>query len=544
MKEKNLKILKYVLVFLIAVIVFSILQFSLELFLCPDSYYHVKITEMMINGNIVHQEFPWMQFSTLKDHYVDHHFLFHILLIPFVAFDPIIGAKVAEILFASLATLAFYFILQKNKITFSFWWAILLLGSSTSFMFRMILIRVPALSLFFLIMILFSFYYDFKNKWLKYLMIALFSFFYVWLYGGFVFLIIFAVVFYLSKLIFARKFEWKEFLVCFGSIALSIFANPYAKNFYSFLKIQVLGTGPFTKIPVGAEWYPFKDWDFLVNNFLAIAVYIAGVIILLIEIILNKYNTNLRMYANVANMRISSIKKELFAFKITLFIIATLFFALTLRSQRFVELMVPFCLLFGAFCLSDLLKKIDFQKWLKQILIVLENKQHFYSFRTWLKQYYILFVKTLAFVVIVVTIISIGVSNIITTQASVGNSSAKNVPDLEKAANWLKKNTPKNSIILNLDWSDFPPLFLNNSDNYYGFGLDPTFTYNYDLDIYNKWQDISKNEDKAYSIIKNDFKSNYVLVNNKNKKVYYMFDDDSKFEKVFESKYCRIYELR
>lgn len=528
MKQINLKILKYILVFLIAVTIFSILQFSLELFLCPDSYYHVKITEMMIDGKIVHQEFPWMQFSTLKDHFVDHHFLFHILLIPFVAFDPIIGAKIAEILFASLATVAFYLILEKNKIAFSFWWAILLLFSSTSFLFRMILIRVPALSLFFLIMILFSFYYNFKNIWLKYFMIALFSFFYVWLYGGFIFLIIFAVVFYLSKLIFAKKFEWKEFLTCFGSIALSILLNPYAKNFYSFLKIQVLGTGPFTNIPVGAEWYPFKDWDFLTNNFLAIIAFVVGIIILIIDIILKKYK----------------IKKELFAFKITLFVISTLFFAMTLRSQRFAELMVPFCLLFGAFCLSDLLKKIDFQKWFKQILIVFQNKEHFYSFRTWLKQYFVLFFKTFVFITVVVAIVSIGISNIITTQASVGNSSAKNVPDLRKAANWLKNNTPKNTVVLNLDWSDFPPLFLNNSENFYGFGLDPTFTYNYDLELYNKWQDISKNEDAAYSTIKNDFKSDYVLVNNKNKKVYYMFEDDSNFEKVFESKYCRIYRLK
>ncbi|MDD3888039.1 MAG: hypothetical protein PHN19_04670 [Patescibacteria group bacterium] len=528
MKQKNLKILKYILVFLIAVTVFSILQFSLELFLCPDSYYHVKMTEMMIDGKIVHQDFPWMQFSTLKEHYVDHHFLFHILLIPFIAIDPIIGAKIADILFASLAVLAFYLILDKSKIRFSFWWAILLLFSSSSFLFRMILIRVPALSLFFLIIVLFSFYYDFKLKWLKYLMIALFSFFYVWLYGGFIFLIIFAVVFYLTKLIIAKRFEWKEILICFGAVALSIFANPYARNFYSFLKIQVLGTGPFTKIPVGAEWYPFKDWDFLTNNFLAVVFFIAGIIVLIIDIILKKYK----------------IKKELFAFKITLLIISSLFFGLTLRSQRFVELMVPFCLLFGAFCLSDLLKQIDFKKWIRQILVVIDNKQHFYSIRTWLKQYFLLFFKSFIFILVLVVIISIGVNNIISTQASVSNSSAKNVPDLKKAADWLKNNTPRNTIILNLDWSDFPPLFLNNSDNYYGFGLDPTFTYNYNLDLYNKWQNISKDYENAYSTIKNDFKSDYVLVNNKNKKVFSMFDQDYNFEKVFDSKYCRIYRLK
>ncbi len=528
MKQRNFKILKYILVFLIAVTVFSILQFSLELFLCPDSYYHVKITEMMIDGKFVFQDFPWMQFSTLKDHYVDHHFLFHILLIPFVAIDPIIGAKIADILFASLAVLAFYLILEKNKISFSFWWAILLLFSSSSFLFRMILIRVPALSLFFLIMILFSFYYDFKIKWLKYFLIALFSFFYVWLYGGFIFLIIFAFIFYLTRLIFVKRFEWKEILICLGAIVLSILTNPYARNFYSFLKIQVLGTGPFTKIPVGAEWSPFKDWDFLTNNFLAVVAYVAGIVVLIIDIILKKYK----------------IKKELFAFKITLFVISTLFFALTLRSQRFVELMVPLCLLFGAFCLSDLLERIDYQKWFKQILIVLENKQHFYSIRTWLKQYFLLFFKSFAFLFVLVAIISIGVSNMISAQASIGNSSAKNVPDLEKAALWIKNNTPKNTIILNLDWSDFPPLFLNNSENYYGFGLDPTFTYNYNLDLYNKWQNISKEEDDAYLTIKNDFKSNYVLVNNKNKKVFSMFNDDDRFEKVFDSKYCRIYKLK
>jgi len=81
-------------------IVFWKLQFSTSAICCGDAdgYYHIKWTQTLWasikSGHF--PQFPWLPLTTLnsKD-YVDHHLLFHIFQIPFVAFsDPRLGAKI------------------------------------------------------------------------------------------------------------------------------------------------------------------------------------------------------------------------------------------------------------------------------------------------------------------------------------------------------------------------------------------------------------------------------------------------------------------
>ena len=114
---------------------------------------------------------------------------------------------------------------------------------------------------------------------------------------------------------------------------------------------------------------------------------------------------------------------------------------------------------------------------------------------------------------------------------------------MKKAAEWLAANTEEKSIIFNLDWSDFPPLFFYNNINYYCFGLDPTFTYYFDKDLYEKWRGVSKKEVDIYSTVKNDFHSDYIVTNNKFKTANDGMEGDVRFEKVFDSEYSQIFKL-
>ena len=50
----------------------------------PDSYYHVKMAELIASNGII-KNFPWLPFSILQNNYVDHHFLYHVYLAPFVS---------------------------------------------------------------------------------------------------------------------------------------------------------------------------------------------------------------------------------------------------------------------------------------------------------------------------------------------------------------------------------------------------------------------------------------------------------------------------
>lgn len=71
-------------------------------FLDPDSFYHLKMAKLIAErGPILH--FPWLQFTVLKDYFVDHHFLYHVLGIPFIMiFGDLIGYKLYTVFSAYL----------------------------------------------------------------------------------------------------------------------------------------------------------------------------------------------------------------------------------------------------------------------------------------------------------------------------------------------------------------------------------------------------------------------------------------------------------
>ena len=44
-------------------------------------------------------------------------------------------------------------------------------------------------------------------------------------------------------------------------------------------------------------------------------------------------------------------------------------------------------------------------------------------------------------------------------------------------AKYLQENTPENSLVINLDWGDFPAMFFANNHNTLLWGMDPAFSY-------------------------------------------------------------------
>jgi len=44
-----------------------------------DSFYHAKLAELIQEKGLV-KDFPWMQFTTYKDIFVDHLFCYHFIL--------------------------------------------------------------------------------------------------------------------------------------------------------------------------------------------------------------------------------------------------------------------------------------------------------------------------------------------------------------------------------------------------------------------------------------------------------------------------------
>jgi hypothetical protein len=81
-----------------------------------DGFYHIKLAWLMRTEGLK-PEFPWIPLSILNEReFYDHHFLFHVALIPFTFGDLRIGAKLAAVTFASLSFLAVWYLFYRQRV--------------------------------------------------------------------------------------------------------------------------------------------------------------------------------------------------------------------------------------------------------------------------------------------------------------------------------------------------------------------------------------------------------------------------------------------
>jgi len=157
----------------------AFIQFSTPDMPDNDGFYHIKLAWVMRTEGLK-PDFPWLPLSILNEkEFYDHHFLFHVALIPFTFGDLRIGAKWAAVVFAALAFLCVWYLFDRQKISAAPVWALALLGISDAFLYRMSITRAQSLSLGVLALGL---------AWMlegKYKHLAILSFVYVWMYDAF-----------------------------------------------------------------------------------------------------------------------------------------------------------------------------------------------------------------------------------------------------------------------------------------------------------------------------------------------------------------------
>ncbi|MFA5128989.1 MAG: hypothetical protein WC445_03435 [Patescibacteria group bacterium] len=527
---KKIELLKYFLLFIVAFSLFSYFQIS-PTFPDPDSFYHAKMAVLTRDQGIV-RDFPWLQFTVLKNNFADHHFLYHVALIPFVTFlDPLVGIKLFTALSAALLILVFYWFLKKFQIKGAFLYSLVLLVSSP-LVFRINLAKAASFSL---IILLLGLYFIFRRKlWPLFLL----SFIYVWTYGGWP-LILVLTLFYIFaeavinatdnftgiklfiknffKNIFSKE-NVKLFLACFGGLAAGIVINPFfPKNLFFYwqqiIKIAVINYQD--KIGVGAEWYPYGLGDLIANSSFVFILLILSFTVIFINF-LKKFSTKERLAAQ-------DPKTKTQIFSLTL--LALFFLALTLRSRRNVEYFIPFAALASAFVLNEPLSLI---------------KKYLPAINVWRQKRKIFFSLILVYVLIMIPFTSVrNIWSIKQLYLSGGS-----IYKYRGVAEWLKNNTSERAIIFHNDWDDFPALFYYNTHNYYIAGLDPTFMYDYNKDLHKVWVDITTGRRANISeIVKNDFHSEYVFVDKDHIALENNLKSDGHFQMVYKDDEGKIYKL-
>lgn len=528
--EKNQFILYLVLGFL-TFYVFLFIQ-SHPTFLDPDSFYHIKLTKLIAEqGPII--KFPWLQFTVLKDYYVDHHFLYHFLAIPFVKFfGDVIGFKIYTVLLATLFVFGSYAFFKKYKLAYAEIFLLALLFAP-ALIFRISLAKASAFSL----LILFAgIYCLFKNR---YGLLFLLAWIYVWSYGGFLLLLVMASFYILAQTIYLtfidqafwhkiRQRFWpvklrehvvhffinlfslencKRFLAPLSGIIFGLIINPSFPQNIRFYWQQIFEIGVVNyrgAVNVGGEWYPYQLSKLLGDSGLAI---ILGAVCLVLFFVCWKKQKSASWF---------------------FFLTTVFFFVLTLKSQRYVEYFIPFLVYFSAFSFYYSTQAVDFARFFREL------KKKSYILGT-LSYFVLLYLACL------LPGLLIKDAYIVYKQYG-GGFKAEQFAGISR---YLIANSAPGEIIMQTDWDDFPLLFYHNDKNYYIVGLDPTFMYNLDPQLYQLFADITmaKKQDNLYADVKNTFQASYFIVDADRAQLRQNLQKDGHFFKVYEDKDGTVYKV-
>lgn len=501
-------------VFVLCLAVFSYIQANLGVS-DPDSWYHVKLTTMMRDGGLV-RDFPWTQFSLYKTIFIDHHFLYHVLLLPFVSLvaNDLAGAKIATIIFAAFSTTIILWCLKKWQVPYWGVAAIILL-TSAPFLFRLSLIKAPSLAVGVAVL---CFYLISERRlvWLFFM-----SWFYVWFYSAWPLIVIMAVLWVfvdgLSELNTRRfKLVWSKLFsrdnlkllgVIIGGIAISIVINPYfPTNLFYLKQIFSMALTPYHNfIGIGGEWYPLNPFDLPELLSYPLMVWLLATLVAIF---------NLGKQTKISK---------------TAWVMTLLFLIYTLKARRQQEYFVPFMVLSAGLCLRDAgLVNITFAY----------LKSKFASWiPIWLTKKYVLVSLLIYAIVVVPWGLSHGLRY---AKSALAQGYGYNM--YLGAADWLKQNSVPGEIVFQSDWSFFPAMFYHNTKNYYLTGLDQTFMYENDKVKYQQWERVARGETRSIAkVAREAFGAAYIVVEKRLPDMLFWANRDIGLNKVYEDSEAIIY---
>ncbi len=500
--------------------IFIYLQFSTAAILDVDGYYHVRWSQLLWEGmrrGVFPPAFPWLPLTTLNPQdYVDHHLLFHILLIPFTWFGDIrAGAKVAAALFGALAVFSCYWLIVRYRIKYTLVWLVALLACSAPFLYRLSMTRAQSVSIVFMVTGIYLLF-EKRYRWL-----APLAFLYVWTYSLFVMLgaaaLIWAGVIWWSE----RRLEWRPVLwTCAGTLA-GFILNPYVpKNIFLFLDHLSMKLSPAEfSTSVGAEWYPYESWYFFGSCLVAFTAMAVGYIAF-----------------DWADRRASA--RALF-----FLIFSTLLLIINARSRRFVEYWPAFAVLFAAFSLQPILNGLrdGIGRLPSDVLDELQPFLDRHERPEIVKERE----RSAAWGAAMIAI-ALAIPLYFNVRATAKTIAADASPAAYRGGiNWIRANVPRGEMIFNTDWDDFPMLFFYDTDHLYTSGLDPTYQLHENPELSELYKRITLgDEENPGPIIRNRFGARYVFTDNEHDAFYGQALDSGWFEEVYADQNCTVLRIR
>lgn len=522
---RNLKNNLYLRVILVFAIFFSIFLFGhllkQEFWSIDDPYYHAKHSALIAQtGNLTLVK-PWMEFHFLNYAPNDPWWGFHLWQAIFIHFFGVfLGVKISSAFLIGLFFAVFYFILRKFSVQHPFVWVFLVFISSSYFQYRIFLERPQILGI--ILLPLFSYFLVKKNYYAMACLAGIFAI----LYHLFLSLFFLVFLYYLAEYYQTRKIDLKIFIFTCLGILIGILVHPNSLNyiyivFVQFVEILYLRfTG--VDLGVGGELYPSSTFEFIFSNFLLFIPFCLAIV----------------LFFGVK--KIKENRTMIFYFLVSIF-----WFFVSFIITRGGDFWVPFGWLFVALVFREFSQTNEWSN-IKNVF----------------RRHVNLKIAGFFFFVLILFVFLFNITETFFLKTEERNQGLTN-QYMADANNWLKKNTPESSIIFYNDWSLWPMMFFNNDYNRYVTGIDPTFLYEYDHQLSWIWKNISyyglycdkqgacldisprDNARLVKTAIREKFRSNYILLENKEERPFAQFlaSDKKDFKRVFNNGGVLIYKI-
>lgn len=459
----------------------------------PDAFFHAKMASLMLErGPLL--SFSWLDLTALHTGFNDQHLLFHCFLMPFVKwFGVLPGAQIAAVMAGGVFAVVVLWVIEKLAIRHAWFWTMVMLATPPM-MTRLSLGKASpfAIALFLLGMLAWK---TSARRWAFLIGVV-----YALTHGGWLLLIGAQVVLSIGEWVYARFVEEKRAmpdvrvaLATLGGGLFGSFIHPNFPETIPYLWVQIFQIGiatPLGRVMMGNEWYPYPLMELVVHTSLLIVI---GCIAVL----------------GAVRARRSVLGREQAVFAIGCGLLVAIFLALTFKSARFIEYLVPVTVLW----LASLFQQIDE----KQLVASLKK-----SFRY------------LPHVLLVAMLFIIGKGAIATrTQLQ---SSAKPFTRFEKSMQVVSTELKPGERLFHSDWAQFPLLWNQDDSIRYVAGVDPVFLLQSSSTLSDAYTALTlgTNTSTAFEVISGLFQSRMVLVERKpGQKLEEVLKNDSRFQQVY-----------
>lgn len=315
----------------------------------PDAYFHIRYAALLAERG-PWMEFPWMPHTVFDAGWVDHQWLYHVLLVPFAlvgesAFgDLAVGAKASAAVFAAAAVTTFTAVVARRGVSAPWVWALVLLAASRFLTVRLMMPRTQAVSLC-LLLAGWGLAVEGRSRAL-----GMLGFVYGWTYHVAAMLVptVFSAALAPGPAPAAGpRFPLRPTLYAGLGVAAGLLFTPYFPRTAGFFWLHAVEkVGNARGLEVGAEWQPIATSLFLAHVAPAAVVVTAA----------------------LAGFVLSPRRAQRDTVSAGILLLGWSVAAAS--SQKWIELMVPFGVLYAALAWRDLRWSVAWLAWAPAVAVV------------------------------------------------------------------------------------------------------------------------------------------------------------------------------